>query len=79
MNRGAENVDLVVFDLGGVLAGFDGVSELKRLTGLDDAELWRVADLPLGPCIREWPMQLGGVREWGCRRLGASSVPAGIP
>ena len=41
MNRGAENVDLVVFDLGGVLAGFDGVSELKRLTGLDDAELWR--------------------------------------
>ncbi len=36
------DVDVVLFDLGGVLADFGGVSSMRRLSGLrDDEEVWR--------------------------------------
>lgn len=38
----AQQIDAVVFDLGGVLAGFPGVEAMVRLAGLaDNDEMWR--------------------------------------
>lgn len=65
------SIDLVAFDLGGVLAGFDGVAALKRLTSLDNEdELWRrwltcrwVRAFESGQCTAE-EFASGVVADW---------------
>ena len=67
----SDSIDLVVFDLGGVLAGFEGVSALRRLTSLgSDDDLWRrwltcrwVRAFESGQCTAE-DFARGVVDDW---------------
>ncbi len=65
-------VELVLFDLGGVLADFGGVGPMRQLAGLDtDDEVWRrwlacpwVRAFERGSCTAE-QFAAGVVSEWG--------------
>jgi putative hydrolase of the HAD superfamily len=64
-------VDVVVFDLGGVLAEFGGVARMRALSGIDDdEELWRrwltcdwVRRFERGTCTAE-AFAAGVVADW---------------
>ena len=68
----ARSVDVVVFDLGGVLAEFGGVERMRALAGIDDdEELWRrwltcewVRRFERGGCTPE-AFAAGVVADWG--------------
>jgi glucose-1-phosphatase len=63
--------DVVLFDLGGVLARFGGVASMRQLAGIeDDAELWRrwlscpwVRSFERGMCSSE-EFAVGVVSDW---------------
>jgi len=65
-------VDVVLFDLGGVLIDFGGVAPMRELTGIEsDDELWRrwltcrwVRSFERGDCSAE-DFAAGIVRDWG--------------
>ena len=69
--------DVVVFDLGGVLAEFGGVERMRTLAGLDDDdELWRrwltcewVRRFERGTCTPE-DFAAGVVADWGLSLTG---------
>ena len=66
------DVDVVVFDLGGVLAQFGGVERMRALSGIDDdEEIWRrwltcdwVRRFERGGCSPE-DFAAGVVGDWG--------------
>ena len=68
---GRPDVDVVVFDLGGVLAEFGGVARMRALSGIDDdEELWRrwltcewVRRFERGTCSAE-AFASGVVADW---------------
>jgi putative hydrolase of the HAD superfamily len=72
----ADGIDIVLFDLGGVLVDFGGVGAMRRLAGIDsDDELWRrwltshwVRTFERGQCSAT-DFAAGVVDEWG---LGVS-------
>jgi putative hydrolase of the HAD superfamily len=76
-------VDVVIFDLGGVLAEFRGGTEMARLTGITDpAEFWRrwltspyVRRFERGQCTPE-EFGVGMVAEWGLDLSGSDYLDA---
>jgi HAD superfamily hydrolase (TIGR01509 family) len=67
-------IDVVLFDLGGVLIDFGGVGAMKELAGIDsDDEVWRrwltcpwVRSFEGGHCSKE-DFATGVIRDWGLR------------
>src|SRR3954454_8091925 len=76
-------VDVVVFDLGGVLAEFNGAAEMQRMGGISDpAEFWRrwltspyVRRFERGQCTPE-EFGAGMVSEWGFDLSGEAYLDA---
>jgi HAD superfamily hydrolase (TIGR01509 family) len=68
----AGSIDVVLFDLGGVLIEFGGVTAMRELTGIrSDEELWRrwlgcpwVRDFERGRCSPN-DFASGVIRDWG--------------
>jgi FMN phosphatase YigB (HAD superfamily) len=79
----AEQIDIVLFDLGGVLVDFGGVGPMKELAGIDtDDELWQrwlscpwVRRFERGHCSPE-DFAVGMVDEWSLRISSASFLAA---